>query len=453
MSNTIWQPRVQKGNAPIYRAIADAIERDLEAGVLAAGSRLPTHRDLAARLGVTTLTITRAYGEAARRGLVESTVGRGTFVRAHEPAPLDRHIDLSRNILHGADDLELPPELEAQLNAILRTPGYDIPAAGTPRHRSAGAAWIARSGLHVAPEQVLVMPGGQHGLHTLLATLLGPGETLLCEPLAYPGFRGVTGVLRARVETVALDEEGITPRALDKACRATHAKLLYCVPTFQNPTGRLMSEARRRDVAEVARKHGVTVIEDDVYGFLLEKKLPTLTSLLPGQACYLGSVAKSTSASLRVGFIAAPEPLVPRLEATLAATAAFASTVAAEVFTLLVESGQADRVVQRKRAFVLERQRVARRIFGDALGGTHASSPHAWLQLTSDWDAQDLAQQAQARGIVVVPAGAFSVDRKDVPNAIRIALGAPRATADVESAFRTLASIVSCGRVASMAVV
>src|SRR4029079_14490191 len=81
MSNTLWSPHVRNEGAPIYRAIADALEHDIDNGILRDGVRRPTHRQLAQTLGVTPLTITRAYKEAARRGLIDSTVGRGTFVR------------------------------------------------------------------------------------------------------------------------------------------------------------------------------------------------------------------------------------------------------------------------------------------------------------------------------------------------------------------------------------
>jgi len=441
MSKTIWQPALDR-TSPLYRSIADALERDVAGGILAAGSRLPTHRALARLLGVTTLTITRAYGEASRRGLIESTVGRGTFVRAFAPPREVRQgpIDLAHNVLAGSDDLDLPRGVTSELVRLLRAAEYSA-TAGHPRHRSAGAAWIARAGVQVPPERVIVTPGAQHAVLTILTTLLAPGDVLLCEPFTYPGFRSVAAALRLKLHPVALDDDGIQPKALDKACRATGAKMLYCVPNFQNPTGSVMPEERRRAIAGVAKRRGLTIVEDDVYGFLLASRLPALASILPDQVCYVTSTAKSTSPSLRVGYIAAPEVLVSRLEASLGTTVSFTSTVAAELFTSLVESGEADRLVARKRELVRDRQRIARRVFAGALGATHPASPHAWLHLGEDWTAQDFAHAARSRGVTVAPSTVFAIDRRTAPHAVRISLGATSSTPELEAALRTLAAV------------
>jgi DNA-binding transcriptional MocR family regulator len=445
MSKTIWQPRLGRPSGAIYRAIADAIERDVSEGTLGGGSRLPTHRDLAKRLGVTTLTITRAYGEAARRGLIESTVGRGTFVRtnAARVAGSDerRGIDLSHNIIRGGEDVALSRGITADVQRLIANADYQSPASGSPRHRSAGAAWIARGGDDVPADRIIVTPGAQSALLALISALLEPGGVLLCEPMMYPGFRALVTMLRLRVETVSMDEEGIEPKALERVCRLTGAKLLYCVPNFQNPTGARMSEQRRRDVAAVARKHGLMIIEDDVYGFLLPKSAPSLMSLLPQQTCYVASVSKSVSPSLRIGFVATPAALLPRIESAVAASVSFASTVAAEIFTSVLESGEADRIVARKRQLIRDHQRLARRIFGDALAGTDAASPHAYLQLPDAWSAQELAHESSRRGFPVAPASAFMLDRRNPPNAVRLSLGVTTDTAEMETALRTIAAI------------
>jgi DNA-binding transcriptional MocR family regulator len=445
MTKTIWQPRLGRASGPIYRAIADAIERDVADGILNGGSRLPTHRALAARLGVTTLTITRAYGEASRRGLIESTVGRGTFVRSGAARAADderRGLDLSHNVVRGGEDLQLARDLVGDLRGFVSSADYQSPSSGCARHRAAGAAWVARSGVDVQPEHIAVTPGAQPALLAILSALLAPDDVLLCEPMTYPGCRSLVTMLRLRVETVAMDEEGIDPKSLERACRATRAKLLYCVPNFQNPTAATMSEQRRRDIANVARKHGLTIVEDDVYGFLMPKSATPLQSLLPEQTCYVTSVSKSVSPALRIGFLTAPAPLLPRIEASIAASVSFASTAAAEMFTSIVESGEADRVVKRKRELIRDHQRLARRIFGDALGSTHAASPHAWLQLPDTCSAQELANECARRGYPIAPAAAFALDRRTAPNAVRISLGVTTDAAELDTALRTIASIV-----------
>ena len=150
MSESIWSPTLPIEARPIYRAIADALERDLSRGVLQGGERLPTHRDLAAALDVTPLTITRAYREASRRGLIEATVGKGTFVRREIPALDPAHaekglLDLSKNLVAAIDPLEIEPRMLAALRPVLRDADYQ-PTEGSLRHRMAGASWMRRSG-------------------------------------------------------------------------------------------------------------------------------------------------------------------------------------------------------------------------------------------------------------------------------------------------------------------
>src|SRR5262245_8190035 len=170
VSQTMWRPHKLSPRGPVYLAIADALAVDLEAERVRPGERLPTHRDLARALGVNVVTITRAYAEAARRGLVEGHVGRGTFVRTIEARPRERErrgrsadaIDLSQNQIAlpaGSYDARsvlasMGERVEAALHA-----GYQ--PAGHSEHRAAGAQWIARAGLALDPEHVIVTTGGQ----------------------------------------------------------------------------------------------------------------------------------------------------------------------------------------------------------------------------------------------------------------------------------------------------
>ena len=167
----MWLPNLDSRTGPVYRAIADAIDEDVQSGLLRAGSRLPPHRDLADHLGVTVTTITRAYTEAARRGLINGHVGRGTFIRgqeAYDEATSDHTlIDLSINVL-------MPDKEVANLAARLfqrrvlpwtQLFGY-APRRGHVRHRQAMAVWLKQLGMPVDPDHIVLTAGAQHGLTT-----------------------------------------------------------------------------------------------------------------------------------------------------------------------------------------------------------------------------------------------------------------------------------------------
>jgi len=243
---TIWEPRLEGRNGPRYRAIVEALAEGVAAGELRVGGRLPTHRDLADRLGVTVGTVSRAYSEAARRGLVSGEVGRGTFVRGgHDPVADpdddDGPVDLGQN--HPPDPPGRPQQaalLEALAGLTTRADAgrlLDYPAAGgNAADREAGAAWIGRSGVEAAPEHVLVCTGSQHGLTVVLATQMEPGDLLLTESLTYAGLKSVAGLLHLRLKGLPMDAQGLRPEALEDACRDGGAKALYLIPTFHNPT-------------------------------------------------------------------------------------------------------------------------------------------------------------------------------------------------------------------------
>ena len=446
---TNWSPDLSTRAGPRYRAIADALETDIAGGRLAAGERLPTHRLLAHKLGVTVGTITRAYAEAGRRRLVTATVGRGTFVRDRRrpAAPTATRgdpdlSDLRSNYpVHGLADEVLAETLEqirhdANLGELLQYQDH----AGMPRHRAAGASWIARSGFNVSPSRVLVTAGGQHALAVAFMTLTRPGDVVLTEDLTYHNVRGLAAMLRVGLHGVALDSEGLVPEAFEAACRSQAPRALYCTPSFQNPTAAVMGRERRRRIAEIAAAHGVAVIEDDVYGFLEPGALP-LAAHAPGPICYVTSVSKSLAPGLRVGYLAVPEGEVPRFTAAMRDTCWMATPLAAEIAARWIDEGDGDRLAAELRREAIARQEIARRaLSGIDLPG-HPSSFHLWLPLPRPWRAEEFTRRARTAGVAVMPADAFAVG-PNPPQAVRLCLGAARSRAELARAIELLAGIV-----------
>jgi len=424
---------MSQSDGPLYRRIADQLQRDVEGGLLLPGSRLPTQRELAGRLGITVVTVTRAYNEAAERGLVESTVGRGSFVR--ERRDKATMIDLSTNVIHGGSPL-MTAALAARIGAALTLP-YGI-GAGTERHRAAGASWIQRARSDAHASRIIVTAGAQQGILLSFAALLEPGDIVLTEEVTYHWVRSTAEMLRVRVEGVAIDRHGMLPDALEKAARKRGAKVVYITPTLQNPTGSVMPEKRRRDLAAVAERHGLTVVEDDVYGFLAEDARPALTSHVPG--IFITGMGKSTAPALRIGYLLAPQPLIPRLESLLNASTLFTSPVVAEIAASAIEDGTAARLAAERRDAIAVRSRAARKILGRHAGSSDERSPHLWIPLPPRWTSESFAAAARARGVGVATAAQFAMT-KEVPNAIRISIGAPSSVGELESALRVLESL------------
>lgn len=452
---TIWIPEDLRFDAgPIYLELADALARDIEAGVLQRGQRLPTHRELARRVGVTVGTVTRAYNEAARRGLVGGEVGRGTFVRGDELGDmgdlLDRRqdealVDLRHNL---PVDVGLGEELSGLLaelaggRELADLFGYQQ-HGGVPEHRRAGAEWMARFGLEAEPERVLVTGGAQHGMSVALATVAKPGDVVLTEELTYPGMKALANLLRLRLVGVEMDGHGLVPDSLEAACRATGARVLYCMPTIHNPLATVMPLERRQRIVEVAREHGLAIVEDDSYGFLDPQAPPPLSQLAPDLGYYITSASKSLTPGLRIGYLAAPQRMIDRLTSSLWAITYMSSPFMAEVAARLVRGGGGERLVEGKRREARERQTLARELLAGATYDAHPASYHLWLHLPEPWRCDDFVQQARLRGVAVTPAEAFVVGRGDAPHAVRVCLGAVRSRARLADGLRVLAELAA----------
>jgi DNA-binding transcriptional MocR family regulator len=285
---------------------------------------------------------------------------------------------------------------------------------------------------------VIVTAGAQQGILLAFAALLEPGDLVLTEEVTYHWMRSAAELVRARIEGVAIDRHGMLPDALEKAARKRGAKAVYITPTLQNPTGSVMPEKRRRDLAAVAERHGLTIVEDDVYGFLADGAPKAVTTFASG--IFLTGLGKSVAPALRVGYVLAPQALIPRLESLLNASTLFTSPIVAEIATSAIEDGTAARLAAQRRESIAQRARIARQILGRHAGGSDERSAHLWIPLPSRWTSESFASAARARGVGVATASQFAMT-KDVPNAIRVSIGAPASEGELESALRVLASL------------
>jgi DNA-binding transcriptional MocR family regulator len=446
---TIVIPRKGERRQPIYREIADAIGKEVQAGRARPGTRLPTQRALARQLGVTLTTVTRAYEEAERRGLIAGEVGRGTYIqpqRIQDEAALHGEsdaINLSTNSLMPlAHAAELADRLTTAVPRSASLGVFDYqPAAGARRNRIAGATWIARTGLDVSVDRVVVTAGGQHGIFITLLAVTRPGDEMLVEEFTYSNLRKLAGERGVRLKPLRMDKHGLLPSALDAACRSG-GKILYTIPTLQNPTSSVMPDARRREIAAVARKHGLLVIEDDVYAYLVPEVAP-LTKYLPeDQAIYITSLSKSVAPGIRIGYVAAPTSLLESLAAGISRTVVNAPPAMAELASTLITDGTAVRMVDWKRKEVAARQELVNRVLAGLRLQTHAFSPHVWLYLPDSWQTQTFVSQAKQRGVRINGAGDFAADPETSVQAVRICLGPPRNRTILEDALRRLSMIL-----------
>ncbi|MEU2394464.1 PLP-dependent aminotransferase family protein [Streptomyces sp. NPDC007369] len=299
---------------------------------------------------------------------------------------------------------------------------------GAPELRAAVAARTTNRGLPTGPDDVLITTGSQQALSLLTTTLVEPGDTVLVENPTYLAALQGFGLAGARVIPVPCDEDGILPDALEELVRAHRPKLLYCIPTFQNPTGRTLPANRRAAVAETAARLGLWLVEDDPYGDLRFEgaDVPWLAAH-PGaedRTALLGSFSKIMAPGLRLGWLRAPAAL--RRAAAVAKQAADLHTSTVDQLAAAHYLAQADldaHIATVRTAYRTRRDALLAGL-GTALPpGSSWNHPEGgmfvWARLPEGHDATALLKSAIARDVAFVPGAPFHTGTPD-PRTLRL---------------------------------
>lgn len=452
MPPATWKPRLRQSDAPMYVTLVEALVADISSGKLRSGARLPTHRELARLVGASPGTVTRAYAEAERRGLIRSQVGNGTFVRdltdpnAYSPMLESGRIELgpaAAPIVQGdLGHLALAASLSnlgarADLSALS---GYQS-HGGTVAQREAGVRWLEWAGVPATVEEVTVCSGAQHATLMLLAAL--PTEAgLLVEELTYPGLLSAAQLLRTPMHPVTMDADGLVPEALDRACRDSGARVLYCTPTHHNPTTSVMPLARRKALIEVCRARGVTVIENGALAPLVANAPPPLAKLAPERTFHLTSLSKATVPALRIGFIRSPAEAQPSIESAAGATLWSTSPLLADVAVQWITDGTARAIRDARRTEASARQALAATALKGYPYRSYPSAYFLWMPIPEQRRAMELVEQAFARNLSLGPAHLFSPRAGSAPNAIRVSLTAARTRDELARGLALLAELL-----------
>ena len=256
-------------------------------------------------------------------------------------------------------------------------------------------------------------------------------------------MKALAELLHVRLQGLPMDAHGLRPDAFEDACRTGAARALYCVPTLQNPTAAVMPESRRREVAAIARAHGVLIVEDDVYGLLLDPAPPPLTSFAPEISYYLTGTAKILAPGLRVGYLLAPPGEWARLVGGVRATTWMAAPLMAEIAARWIADGTADEARRRKRVEMTARQAVAREVLAAVPRAEPARSlPPVAARCPSPGAATPSPRTRAGAGVLVGASQTFLVGPGAAPSAVRVCLGPPRDREQLRKGLRALAEAI-----------
>ncbi|MDB5687397.1 MAG: PLP-dependent aminotransferase family protein [Rhizorhabdus sp.] len=441
----MWIPALRDEADTVSGRLLAALRRDITDGRLTPGTRLPPHRDLAHRLGIGIGTVTSVYSEAARLGLITAQVGRGSFVAAPTsatpqagPLPMGQNLPplafTQRRFSAALGKLRNRSDLTDHL-------GY-APPAGHDLHRRLGVTWLRQTSAmeRVDPTRLVVTTGAQQAMTLAIDTLCRPGDTILTEAATYFGVRSIAQAGGYKVRGLAMDAEGLLPDALDRAA-AEGARVLYTLPTLQNPTGRTMSAARRADIVKIARARDVWIVEDDIYSaFALGNTPVPLSALAPERSFYINGTSKALAPGLRTGYLLVPDDdHLERILRLIRARIYSPATMGAMVASQWIEDGSATEIVAELRAEMQVRGLLAAQSIGAAMETPDdVRCPHIWLPM-GELAAERLAARLLRAGVEVTPPTAPVVDPESI-SGIRICIGAVPERSRLESALRTIAA-------------
>ena len=442
----LWLPRLTVQGGPRFLQIADALQAAVADGSLKPGHRLPPQRQLAAQLDVDLTTITRAYDEARRRNLLEGRGARGTYVAAPK-VELDAILDLSMNTPPPPDGVDFDDMLKQGLSQVLMGADNEMLmtyhlAGGSDSDRKAAAKWLAPMFGQLDARQLMVCPGAQAAIAALILALTEPGDVILAEPVTYPGLRAAAAQFGRRLIAVEADQHGMLPELLEEACRQHQPALVYLNPTLQNPTAITMPAHRRQELAGIAQRCNVRIVEDDPYWLLAESPPPPVATFAPEQVIYISTLSKCLTPGLRVAFVLIRDLRErERFLFALRSFALMAAPLTAALATQWILDGSADKLMAGVRKEARLRHRMARDILAGRYSGA-GDGLHVWLELPAYWHPSQLARAADSEGIAVTPADAFATGGVSA-NAIRISLGSIKDRGRLQAGLQRLSHLLA----------
>lgn len=468
---------------PLYRQLAGSLQQRIRSGALPPRTRLPTVRQLAQQLGVTRLTIHSAYAELQSGGWIEATVGRGTFVAEHieqliapvesqigrEVTPAGMMADLLRMAqvpgmaaMGRADPAPefFPLRNWQRANEIALASGSPTllnytTAQGDQVLRSALAELTRERGISAGPDEILITAGVTGGMALATALLARPGDSVLVEQPTYLGMLNILAAQGVRAVGVPMDSDGMLIDALEEALRVERPAFIYTIPSFHNPGGLCMSPARREALLELAERHNLMIVEDDIYGRMSYEGQPQpalKANDKSGRVIYLSSFSKSLMPGIRMGYAIASPTITQQLVRLRQAHDICSPPLTQRALAVFIEQGWFHAHLRRMLPRYRERRdallRAMERYFPMGVTWTKPRGGlSTWVTLPAGTSVIELYLSAISRGIAFTPGEVFSATAEPLPH-LRLCFGGepPERLSDAVATIGSLLRERSSGR-------
>jgi DNA-binding transcriptional MocR family regulator len=461
---TNWLPDLSQGSGPLYTRLAERIEDAINDGTLPAGAKLPPQRDLAFDIGVTIGTVGRAYALVRERGLVSGEVGRGTFVLGHEPGPAvspapapevpawtraNPPFGKLRMDSTSAPAVGQHEPIERLIARIMRdhpNEVVDYTRVWPASWQEAGSRWLMVGDWTPEPRSIVSTNGAHAAIMAVIAAMTSPGDRIAFEQLTYSPISRSANLIGRRSVLIDGDDDGVDPEDFERLCAQQHPKAAFLMPTLKNPTLTIMPLERRRQIAEIARRHNVWLIEDALYGELLTDQPAPLAALAPERTFHVGGLSKTVAAGIRSGWVSCPANFALRVQTAHKMMTGGVPFLLAELAMQLVLSGEADTVRAQVRREIEGRESLARSSLAGLEFSSHRFAPFLWLKLPEPWLSTTFKNASANEGVLIDDEDEYKPIRTDrVYHRVRISFSSPPTRQDVQNGFATLRRLIDHG--------
>jgi DNA-binding transcriptional MocR family regulator len=467
-------------STPLYRRIAEQLERAIASGALREGARLPSVRQLSQQHGVSMTTALQVYRHLENHGSVQARPKSGYFVAPRSPALPEPQFELHLavpsfvsmdQVLHELllmiEDPQAVPSFnaaparsllpEAKLQHLLAGINRRHPEYATKYHMSGSPALrqeIARravgSGVQLRPDEIVITNGGMEALYLAIRSVAGPGDTIAVEaPTYFHLLQSIESLGMKALEIPSHPRSGVSIEALDLATQTPGAvKACVLLPNFPNPVGSLMPEEHKRRLVALMAERQVTLIESDIYGELHfgEQRPPVLRSFDPaGDVILCSAFTKTVAPGYRIGWIAAGKHAL-KTKALKMRTSMACPMLQQEVIAQFIRDGGYDHHLRRLRAALkTQMHQMVDAVARHFPAGCRLSLPQGglllWIELPRHVDSREVFALARLEHIGVAPGAAFSISRR-FDHFIRLQYGDPWSP-KLEAAIQKLGQIVT----------
>lgn len=449
-----WRPRLEKRTGTLYKELAEQLEKAIQCGELTPGTKLPPQRELADYLNVNLSTITKAYKFCSLKGLLQTTIGRGTYIAYDVMNSRCLWPDNWKNpeiIPMGATrpDDNSYKDVRNQLMDILSESGcakwFDYGTEQDMRwHRRAGALLMEREGFDVDPENVFLTSGAQNALMAALLTVCTHGDAVGADPLTYPGLKGAASALGIRLIPLPYHGTDINFTALTAICHKTPLKALYLMPQNQNPTTHTMNSVAKQALVKFAAAHHIIIIEDASYNLLTVHPTVPIANFLPDQTFFIAGLSKGIAPGLRLAYLAVPPQYSEAITTALYTMSITVSPLMSELAARLLVSGAAWKTLAMHQKETIARSQLTKKYLDPFLTDADDACIFRWLHLPDNctYSGSSFEQLALQNGVQVYAAERFALGDNAPLNAVRLAITAPDNRSKLEKGLKILQNML-----------